>query len=100
MDMAGFWSQAGGAARVEPGGRWLASVPLDDWPDDPIEHAEIKQLWEPPFGDRRQEIVFIGINMNRDEIESKLHDCLLTDVEMARGQTAWTKLPDPFGKWE
>lgn len=100
MDVAGFWSQAGGAARIEAGGVWMAAVPQDDWPDDPIECAEILQQWETPFGDRRQELVFIGIKMNRDRIVHALEACLLTDEEMARGPAEWAELPDPFGEWE
>lgn len=99
MDVAGFWSQAGGAARIEAGGRWMASVPQADWPDDAAERDEIMQLWEPPFGDRRQELVFIGIKMNQNRIITALNACLLTEEELALGAQAWADFPDPFGEW-
>jgi G3E family GTPase len=99
MDVAGFWSQAGGAARIEAGGLWMAAVPQDDWPDDPVERADIMQQWETPFGDRRQELVFIGIKMNQGRIVQTLDACLLTDEEMALGPTEWAEFPDPFGEW-
>jgi G3E family GTPase len=100
MDVAGFWSQAGGAARIEAGGLWTAAIPQDDWPDDPVERAEILQQWEAPFGDRRQELVFIGIKMNRERIVHALDACLLTDEEMTLGPAKWAELPDPFGEWK
>lgn len=100
MDTAGYWSQAGGAARIEPGGRWMASVPRDDWPGDPVDHDEIMELWDIPFGDRRQELVFIGIKMNEGRIAESLEKCLLTDDEMLLGEEGWARFRDPFGPWE
>ncbi len=100
MEVSGLWSQAGGAARIEPGGVWMAAVPRDDWPDDPAERDEIMQLWEQPHGDRRQELVFIGVRMNQEQIVQALDACLLTDEEMALGEDGWSKLPDPFQCWQ
>ena len=45
--------------------------------------------WNPLYGDRCQEIVFIGINMNKEEIEQNIRDCLLTDEEMEEGPDVW-----------
>jgi len=100
MDTAGYWSQAGGAARIESAGRWWACVPRDDWPDDPAHRAEIKAHWDVPFGDRRQELVFIGIKMNEGRIAERLEYCLLTDDEMALGEEYWQTFRDPFGAWQ
>ncbi len=52
--------------------------------------------WDPAFGDRRQELVFIGIDMDRAKIEASLAACLLDDAEQALGWTRWGELEDPF----
>ncbi len=99
MDMAGLWSQAGGLLRIERAGRWWAAVPREQWPDSPELHNYILSEWQAPFGDRRQEIVFIGADMQPDVIVQALDTCLLTDKEMAAGEAFWRRLPDPFPEW-
>jgi G3E family GTPase len=96
---AGIWSQAGGAFRDDLAGRWWASLPRDEWPDEPVAQEEIHRLHEEPYGDRRQELVFIGAGMDRSLIESRLDDCLLDDVEMQLGQLGWEAFADPFSVW-
>jgi G3E family GTPase len=98
-DWIGIWSQAGGVCRSEPAGFWWASNAMEDWPDDPETRAAIAEVWQEPYGDRRQELVVIGIDVDRTWFEQRMHDCLLTDDELAWGQAAWTALPDPFGAW-
>ena len=49
-----------------------------------------------PYGDRRQELVLIGIDIDRQAIESRLEECLLTDDEFAAGPEVWTLWDDPF----
>jgi G3E family GTPase len=99
-DHVGIWSQAGGVGRTERGGRWWAVVPREQWPDDPEELAEMAAVWQEPWGDRRQEIVIIGIDMDRAQLIALLDDCLLTDAEYAAGEAVWRTYPDPFGAWE
>jgi G3E family GTPase len=50
-------------------------------------------------GDRRQEIVFIGIGMDEAALRQRLDACLLTTDEMRGGPDAWSRLPDPFPRW-
>ncbi len=101
MSMVGVWSQAGGSCRIEPGGYWWGNQPEREWRVDDAMRAEIRSLFEGLFGDRRQEMVFIGDRrMNREAIEAALDACLLTDAEAERGLAAWARLPDPFGDWE
>ncbi|MEM7691098.1 MAG: GTP-binding protein, partial [Pseudomonadota bacterium] len=77
---------------------WKA-VPKDDWPDDPEYLASIHKLWKEPFGDMRQELVFIGQDLDESGIRQALDDCLLTVDEMRAGANSWTKLEDPFPRW-
>jgi G3E family GTPase len=100
MDWAGSLSQAGAACRTEAAGFWWAAVDRNQWPDDDEECREITRLWEKPFGDRRQELVIIGQDMDRDAVTARLDACLLTDEEMALGPEAWvTMFKDPFLEW-
>ncbi|MBL8151367.1 MAG: GTP-binding protein, partial [Blastocatellia bacterium] len=99
MDFIGSWSQAGGACRIEPVGVWWTSTPEFEWPEDEEILAEIRQQWQEPFGDRRQELVFIGIKMNKKALVEALDSCLLTGEEIELGEEEWVNLPDPFGIW-
>jgi G3E family GTPase len=95
-DWAYSWSQAGVSVQLNPVGKWWAAVPTDEWPDVAETVAEIRREFEDPYGDRRQELVFIGIEMDRIVIESRLEECLLTDEEIAEGPTAWQSFADPM----
>ena len=96
---AGIWSQAGHVFRDDLAGRWWASLPRDEWPQEPVARDEIRRLHEEPYGDRRQELVFIGAGMDRASIEQRLDHCLLDDVEMRLGQLGWESFADPFSIW-
>ena len=90
------WSLAGRTARVSPAGSWLASTPEAQRPQGDHVDDYIANYWEEPFGDRRQELVFIGQNMPKDELIAALYDALLTDDELDAGEDAWRDYPDPF----
>jgi G3E family GTPase len=96
---AGSWSQAGGLMRYGFAGRWWRFVPKHQWPQDEDSSATIMKNWLAETGDCRQELVFIGQNMDFDQLTEELNACLLTDAEMALGMEAWRLLPDPFGPW-
>ena len=96
---AGIWSQAGRTFRDDLAGRWWASLPKEEWPDEEVAQEEIQRVYQEPYGDRRQEVVFIGANMDRHQIERRLNDCLLDDVEMQLGQMGWASFADPFSIW-
>ncbi len=93
------WSQAGGVCHLRPAGTWWADIGEARWPDDPETIEFIKARWGSVWGDRRQEIVIIGIEMDRDALSIALDSCLLTDDEMEGGPEAWRKLPDPLPEW-
>ncbi|KFE55426.1 zinc metallochaperone GTPase ZigA [Pseudomonas syringae] len=96
---AGSWSQAGGLMRHGFAGRWWRFVPKAHWPEDDESVSAIKSNWSAETGDCRQELVFIGQNIDFAQLTAELDNCLLTDAEMAGGSEAWRLLPDPFGPW-
>ncbi|AOS43828.1 Putative metal chaperone YciC [Lacunisphaera limnophila] len=101
MAWVGEWSQAGGIRRVEQIGNWWADTPKNEWPASPASLNSIQLKWHEPYGDRRQEIVFIGTDaMDRAALTAQLDACLLTDDEFARGPRRWSAYEDPFPKWE
>ncbi|SDY36894.1 zinc metallochaperone GTPase ZigA [Nitrosomonas sp. Nm33] len=99
-DYVGQWNQAGGIARYGYGGIFWKAVPKSQWPQDEDYLASIKEQWVEPFGDMRQELVFIGQNLDEQAIHQWLDECLLTDVEFHAGKAYWATLQDPFPSWE
>jgi G3E family GTPase len=99
MDFIGEWSQAGGVCRNQPIGEWWSAKPKSRWPDRDEDVRSVLRLMEKPWGDRRQEIVVIGIGMEEAEVRAGFDACLLTDAEMALGSEAWAGFPDPFPRW-
>jgi G3E family GTPase len=99
-DWAVAYSRAGKIASLEPVGQWWAASDKADWPSpgDP-ERQEIDAIWEEPYGDRLNELVFIGRGMDRADIETAFNACVLTDAEFAAGMAAWSDYSDPFPDW-
>ena len=93
-DWAYEFSLAGAMSSVKPLGRWWASVPEDRLPAHPEAQAEIARNWAEPWGDRRQEIVFIGVGLDRDAITAKLGAALIRTDDFTPNE--WAGLPDPF----
>ena len=91
-------SQAGALVRSGRLGLWWAAVPRQHWPEDEAALDAIARASDPVWGDRRQELVFIGADpMDEAAIRQKLDACLL---EADRFEPArWAKLPDPFPLW-
>lgn len=99
FDQAASWSQAGGIMNHEFAGLFWSAVPMSDWPDDPEYRTAIERKCREPFGDRRQELVFIGQNLREAEARAALDACLLSDAELAAGPASWASMPDPFPQW-
>lgn len=84
--MYGEWSQAGIMLTLAGGARWRCELAPEFWPEDPDIVRAIKADFDPstPWGDRRQELVFIGTDMKTKyeaQIREKMDACLLTDDE-------------------
>jgi G3E family GTPase len=99
-DWLGEMSQAGALVRHEGIGRWWAAVPRERWPQSEAFNQHVLAKWDPRFGDRRQELVFIGIDMDEAALRARLDACL-TDPNPKVGQVikARTDLVDPFPIW-
>jgi len=91
-----LWSHAGASCRNEVIGTWWASMPREEWTLEPEEAAALEANWDPIFGDRRQELVFIGVGMERELIEAALEACLLSEKELELGWIRWGEFADPF----
>ena len=97
---AGQWSQAGGIARYGFAGMFWSSVPVNSWPTDEESINNIRDQWEEPFGDKRQELVFIGQSLNKEAMLEDLNKCLLSEDELLKGESYWETLDDPFPVWK
>jgi G3E family GTPase len=91
------YSLAGAVSSVTPLGGWWVSVPKDRWPTHPDMLAEVAGKWAEPWGDRRQELVFIGAGMDEAAIRARLDAALIPAQDFT--PDAWTGLADPFPQW-
>lgn len=96
---AGLYHQAGGITRYGMAGMFWKAVPRKQWPKDEDSLKSILERWEEPFGDMRQELVFIGQNLDQQEFVDELDACLLSEEELLHGKQGWEALPDPFPAW-
>ncbi|MCR9129116.1 MAG: GTP-binding protein [Alphaproteobacteria bacterium] len=90
-------SQAGALVRHEALGRWWAAVPKPHWPAGEAFDTMLAQHWDADWGDRRNELVFIGIGMDEGALRRELDACLV-DAE-SFSPDDWAGLPDPFPEW-
>lgn len=82
--LQGEWSQAGAILTIKPGQPWFCVMSENSWPDDPQVKEYIKRDFQGIYGDRRNEIVFIGENINTEKLTKALDHCLLTPTEMRK----------------
>ncbi|MCK8106067.1 zinc metallochaperone GTPase ZigA [Pseudoalteromonas sp. 2CM41L] len=94
------WSQAGGIAHYGFAGMFYKAIPKKDWPTEPELLADINSKWIEPFGDMRQELVFIGQSLNKQAMIEALDDCLLPEEAVLKGKDFWKTYNDPFPIWE
>lgn len=97
----GAYSLTGSTQAIDRYGYWFAAVSEQHWPREAHALEKVKALWLPDIGDRRNQIVFIGVRMDRHEIEQRMNYALLNDLEMALGYRRWpSALADPFPSWK
>ncbi|WP_172294479.1 zinc metallochaperone GTPase ZigA [Pseudoruegeria sp. HB172150] len=97
-DWLAEYSLAGAIGSIRPMGIWWAAVPTERWPSHPQAIDYLKRHWLEPYGDRRQELVFIGAGMDKAAITRALDEALVgSDTEFSPAD--WSDLPDPFPGW-
>ncbi|MCI9865582.1 GTP-binding protein [Rhizobium skierniewicense] len=97
-DHVGEISQAGALVKTGKMGLWWTSVPKKQWPNDPSFERMLAPYMDAVWGDRRQEIVFIGADpMSEAGLRKELDACLVDEVSFT--PAAWRRLPDPFPDW-
>ncbi|GIO66075.1 GTP-binding protein [Paenibacillus sp. FSL M7-1455] len=92
-DVAATFSQAGPSIQFGPAGYWLAAMPEAEQRDILAAEPDLKSKWDPTWGDRMNEIVLIGIDLDREAIERQLDACLLTPEEM---KLDWSRFRNPL----
>lgn len=97
-DWVAEFSLAGALSKVAPLGTWWATVPVDHWPDHPQARDYLERHWQEPFGDRRQELVFIGTAMDKAAICQAL-DAALIGPDNSYDPAQFSGLHDPFPAW-
>jgi len=95
-DISAEWTSAGNLFSMTGESNWFATTPRETWP---TEDQKFTQDFVEPYGDRRQEIVIIGVNMDQEKIKNELERCLLTDEEMQLGPEGWKSFDDKFDPW-
>ena len=93
------FSLAGALSSVKPIGTWWATVPKARWPDHVETSDYFKEHWAEPWGDRRQELVFIGAGIDWAALKAKLDTCLVPTVVAAGPEALPLDMPDPFPGW-
>ncbi|MFY1707238.1 zinc metallochaperone GTPase ZigA [Tritonibacter scottomollicae] len=97
-DWVAEFSLAGALSSVAPLGTWWASVPKDRWPTHQQAQDYMRAHWQEPFGDRRQELVFIGAGIDWPALTAKLDACLMPEITAETLPDCET-LADPFPLW-
>ncbi|MBO1510968.1 GTP-binding protein [Metabacillus bambusae] len=92
-NMTGLLSQAGPSIIIQGAGEWIATYSQEEQQQILREDPELLEKWDENYGDRMTELVMIGIDMNRDEVEKSLDHCLLTNEEMNQD---WSMFVDPL----
>ncbi|RAL25128.1 hypothetical protein DL240_02640 [Lujinxingia litoralis] len=90
------WAQAGGVSDVRPVGLWWASIPEEHWDFAPEDRPDAQDDWDERFGDRSQQLVFIGQHLDVAKIRASLDACLLDDELLRLGSRHWMDLPHPL----
>ncbi|WP_329576430.1 GTP-binding protein [Kitasatospora sp. NBC_01250] len=91
------WDAAGASLAVEECGPWLATLPDAVWELYPPSRRAAAALdWDVEHGDRVQQLIFTAEGLDADGITGLLDSCLLTDAELAGGESSWRSLPDAF----
>jgi len=81
------WSQAGGSLKADSAGVWWSSMPFSErmnFASFIHNQAEIEKGWNKDFGDRKNELVIIGQDLDQEQITAELNACLCTEAEISQ----------------
>ncbi len=90
------WAQAGGVSDVNPAGMWWAVVPRERWLHPEGMRPDEQPDWHPRYGDRAQQLVFIGQGMDEAAIRVQLDACLLDEESLKLSSETWATRDNPF----
>lgn len=90
------WAQAGGISNVNAAGMWWAAVPRDHWGFPEGSCPDEQPNWHERFGDRAQQLVFIGQKMDEAALRARLDACLLDEKLASADSKTWAELQNPF----
>jgi G3E family GTPase len=94
------WSQAGGSLRAESAGVWWVSMSFNErtrYSAFIENQKQIESKWDKRFGDRLNELVIIGQDLDKELIYAELDKCLCTEEEIKQMELG-VKFIDPFPK--
>jgi G3E family GTPase len=97
MDLVGGLNLAGRELQCASAGEWWAA--RDEQAREHEMPERTRNEWREPFGDRRQALALMGLEIDPTVLKAQLDTCLLTDAEMAAGEDNWRNLADPFPSW-
>ena len=97
-DWVAEFSLAGALSSIKPLGTWWAAVPKERWPEGDSVRDYMEKHWEEPWGDRRQELVFIGAGIDWPRLKARL-DAALVPTPLVASPDVVPDLPDPFPIW-
>jgi G3E family GTPase len=92
-DVAVSLSQAGPSIHLGAAGHWIAELSEEEREQVFLEEPEWKEDWHPLWGDRKTELVLIGVEMDKEAVTAALDRCLLTEEELTND---WSTLDDPL----
>jgi G3E family GTPase len=96
------WNLTGSIWQLGRGEKWFIYQPETDWAGENCDEDFTRQVRSnllPILGDRRQEIVVIGITLEQDRVSAILDAALLSDAEYGAGLQSWSSLFDPLEAW-
>lgn len=76
QDMSYVFEQAGNQMQIGEAGLWIASAPENEKNQLLKDNPELLKGWDEKVGDRIVKLVFIGQNLEKDEIKSELDKIL------------------------
>ncbi len=95
-DLALLLSQAGPSVSIEPISYWVDSLSKREKERILKNNPNLREDWDESYGDRKTNLVFIGVDLPKEAIIKELDECLLTPEEMRKD---WSTMNDPF-VWE